>query len=309
MKRKVIYLIVFTLLVIGTTIYLSIGFNYQISFRSSQSTLTLYEYARDWQMWRPARDSAVVNLRLTPASNTPSLLQRIELSPDSVYEYEWAFERVSDSLTHVRVRIGDVKHFWYQKWSVMFGMNEFVERHLSIVKKLKKEFEVNQSGYRTSAVSIDTVPSYRYMYLSASSTVEGKAKAMMKETSHAMNFINKNDLRMNSSPFLYIKSWDREKDSIHFDFCFPIAKDTTLVHPEFKIGFLEKQTALSLTFNGNYSISNIGWYTLIDYANQHEVDVEYTPIEFFKNDPHSFGDPMSWEARVYLPLLSAESAE
>ena len=63
-----------------------------------------------------------------------------------------------------------------------------------------------------------------------------------------------------------------------------------------------EKRALKTIFNGNYKISDRAWFSIIDYASTKGVEIEQLPVEIFRNDPHSGGNPLEWEAEVYMPI-------
>ena len=112
-----------------------------------------------------------------------------------------------------------------------------------------------------------------------------------------------NDIGLNGKPFIEIMDWDMEKDSIHYNFCYPIIKTDSLPsHKLIKYKQFNGKKALKAIYNGNYITSDRAWYALIDYANKENIEIEYRPVEIFYNNPNMGGNELSWKAEIFLPI-------
>ncbi len=61
---------------------------------------------------------------------------------------------------------------------------------------------------------------------------------MMRDFPILDPFLVDNGVEFNGKPFLEILEWDRENDSIEFNFCYPIIKNDSLPqHPELDMAF------------------------------------------------------------------------
>ena len=98
-------------------------------------------------------------------------------------------------------------------------------------------------------------------------------------------------------------------DSYHwdfnFDFCFPIDSVSARPEdPEVRLKTLKSERYLKAIFNGNYRISQQGWYSLFDYAQRNNIALGSEIIEIYRNDPHEGGDSMQWVAELLIPILN-----
>ena len=64
----------------------------------------------------------------------------------------------------------------------------------------------------------------------------------------------------------------------------------------------KEQKMLKAIFNGNYRISHIGWYYLLDHAERNNLTINPLPTEIFLNDPHEGGNSIEWNAHILVPL-------
>ncbi len=166
-------------------------------------------------------------------------------------------------------------------------------------KKLKqhiKNFRVTIKG------ESELKPTY-CAYVPIKSTQVGKASGMMKNYSLLSTILVKNKVELNGKPFVEITHWDMEKDSIHYNFCYPIIKNDSLPeHQLIKYKQLEGKKALKAVYNGNYITSDRAWYALIDHAKNNNIEIEKKPVEIFYNNPNMGGDALQWKAEIYLPV-------
>ena len=98
-----------------------------------------------------------------------------------------------------------------------------------------------------------------------------------------------------------------EKDSINYNFCFPIIKSDSLPkHHLISYKQQESVKALKATYNGNYITSDRAWYALLEHAERNAIKVSETPIEVFYNNPNFGGDELQWNAEIFMPLIDQE---
>ena len=104
----------------------------------------------------------------------------------------------------------------------------------------------------------------------------------------------------------FINSYDFFCWILSFDFCFPIDSLASRPnHPKVQFGILSPKRYLKTIFNGNYRISQQGWYTLMDYAHRNDIELGTDLIEIYRNDPHQGGDSMEWVAEILMPIIDS----
>ena len=141
--------------------------------------------------------------------------------------------------------------------------------------------------------------------LGLKSTTGGKARAMISNVAELNQFVRQNNLVLNGNPFVVVHDWNELKDSINFDFCFPITRTEAVPeHPEIKLKTVEGMDAVKTDFYGNYRITDITWYNLDEEANKLGYRSNHELIEVYHNDPHSGGNELEWKAEIYLGIES-----
>lgn len=276
------------------------SYNYRISFITKDPAGLVYSNLLAWQAVKNMEDSSSVSIQ----ERVPfeSLTQQLSIK-DSLFEYRWKIEPETDSTTRVTAYVTDLNNRWIQNLYTPVYKNEFVKRNLSVVQDLGEEWINYRDRYRVGAVEEAAVESRYCAYLTVETTTSQKARTMITNIADVMGYINTNALELVGDPFLQVTKWDRATDSISFDFCFPIKRTDSL--PASKVVKFKEVAAfngIKTIFNGNYSISDKSWYWLIRHANNNNLEVDYLPFEIYKNDPHMGGDPLQWDAEVYLPL-------
>ena len=141
------------------------------------------------------------------------------------------------------------------------------------------------------------------VYINLKSTPRGKARAMMSNVTELNQFVRQNNLELDGNPFLVVHDWNEFKDSISFDFCFPITQtDAVPEHPKIKFMTVESMDAIKTDFYGNYSITDITWYNLAEEAKKQGYRSNNKLIEVYFNDPHSGGNELEWKAEIYMGI-------
>jgi len=127
---------------------------------------------------------------------------------------------------------------------------------------------------------------------------------MRDNISVVMGFLKANDIPLAGDPFLEITNWERDTDSIDFEFCFPIKRTDSMPSPPDAIRFRSTRelAGIKATYKGNYRDSYKAWYYLLERAEPDNREFVPHPVEVFLNDPHGGTDPLKWKAIIYLPL-------
>lgn len=273
--------------------------HYQISFTTRQPPGVVYQHIMDWPIYGK-KDSLAI--QWVSSERYTQILQEVGIK-DSLFQYTWDFKRIDDSLTKVTAHIRDLQHPWLQKLQVPFYKNNFVKNSIRNVKEVGTQLVKKQENFKVAKISDTLLPSTYCAYIKVRSSLKQKSKNMLSNIGIIMGYIKDNGIALNGDPFLEVTHWNMERDSIDFNFCFPIQKKDSLPdHPE----ILFKETipvhSLKAVYHGNYKISDNAWYYLLDYAERNHIKVEDKPLEIFLNDPHEGGNSLEWEAHILLPL-------
>jgi effector-binding domain-containing protein len=118
-------------------------------------------------------------------------------------------------------------------------------------------------------------------------------------------FLETNKIKIIGKPYLEIESWNLDKETISFNYCFPIDKKT----PVFKDANVKFKTipsvkGLKATYFGNFRTSDRAWFALLDYAKKRDFKLENKPLEHFLANPFNGGDELEWETKIIIPFAS-----
>ena len=183
----------------------------------------------------------------------------------------------------------------------------FEKRTISTVKDFHEKLNEHISKFRVKIIGKNELRSTYCAYVTIKTSQFGKAQGMMNDFPLLNTILADNGIKLNGRPFLEVTEWDKETDSIQFDFCYPIIKSDSLpVHPDLKYKQFNSRNALMAIYNGNYITSDRAWYALLDYARKNNIDITELPVEVFHNNPNMGGDALSWKTEVYMPLKNAD---
>jgi len=222
---------------------------------------------------------------------------------DSTHLYVWNITPINDSTSKIKVDVTDLEHSIKNRLLIPFSDTNFEKRSRNVVTDFIKSLNIHRKEFKVTIVEDEELPSTYCACVEHKTSQTGKAFGMMDSYPFLNSVLLNNDIELNGVPFIETTHWDMKKDSIAFNFCYPIIQKDSLpliknvIYKDF-IG----QKSLKAIYNGNYITSDRAWYALLDYAENNSVEVKATPIEFFFNNPNMGGDALRWRAEVFMPL-------
>jgi effector-binding domain-containing protein len=300
MKSSRILIISFLVIsILGIWYFIIKDYNYKITFKTKHIPGIVYNHILNWNDGESKTNPVVTNLKNTPFEEVNQELK----SGDTILNLNWEIRKEDDKTTIVTLKITDSEHSFNQNIQALFGKNFFIKKRIAKVKDLNKKIDEQSKLYKISLIEKAQSPSTNCACLPMESKVSDKAKAMVGNIAILSDYIKENNIELAGNPFSEITDWDMENDKIEFNFCFPLPNQMN--YPENnKILFREvtQRSALKAIFNGNYNMSHLAWYTILDYANTNDIGLEDSPIEVYLNDPHLGGNALEWSAEIYLPI-------
>lgn len=275
-------------------------YNYKVTFKTDKAPGIVYNHVLNWNNDESFNKVVVQTLNKTPFTK---IQQQLGLG-DTILKIDWEFERYDTKTTLVTAKIKDENHSFIQNIEVLYSKNNFVKRSIKAVQSVKNVVIEDSEKFKVSPVEEAEIPASHCVCSSIGSTIHEKALQMINYSDLPLTYIRNNHLKIIGHPFLEVTFWNFKEDFIKFDFCFPIERENN--YPDFNdimIRDIPSKRALKVKFNGNFSISDRAWFTIIDYANSNNIALNFNPIEIFKNDPHDGGNELTWEADVYLPIV------
>ena len=299
MVRKVV--VVISVLITGfLTYYFFVkSYDYLITIKAKTSVGTVNQSIK---LWNGNLDSAT----LLTQNTLNNLTQQITIN-DSIHLYDWNIKSLNDSSSVINVYIKDINNSFFNKITMPFGHTNFEKRVTRTVIDFSNKLTEHLSKIKVRVQGIASTPQTYCAYVSMTGLQIEKERGMMKNYTFLSNFLYEGHVEMNGTPFIEISRWNKEKDSINYNFCFPIIKSDSLPkHHLISYKQQESVKALKATYNGNYITSDRAWYALLEHAERNAIKVSETPIEVFYNNPNFGGDELQWNAEIFMPLIDQE---
>ncbi|WP_271768967.1 GyrI-like domain-containing protein [Aquimarina algiphila] len=294
MKKVVIVIVT---LLFGLTIwYLYIKkYDYEISFKANAAPGSIYDQVKNLRSIAKTND-------IREIYPYESLQQKIVIDKVPVI-LEWNFKSMADTITKVEVGIVSQDHSLENRLKVLIGSSKVIDSVKSNLIDLRKKIMNYTDSFMVVVDGESESPEMEYISVSSKTKRYRKANEMMRSNAFLYPKLTKNDIQKDGFPFVNIKNWDTEADSIYLDFGFPIKyRDSLPVGSGINVGKIKSKKALKATYHGNYRNSDEAWFVLLTYAKKNNILVEKTPLEIFYNNPMQGGDELEWKAEIFLPI-------
>jgi len=270
-------------------------YDYQFNFEVKSTVGAVNQSIKSW-------NSSLENQQPIKQISENELLQTMAFQ-DSIFTFHWKLSNKNDSIVKVSVGINEPDHQFMNRLLVPFSQPTFEKRAQKTTMKFFELLHKHLKETRVKIEGIENSPDSYAAYVSLKKLQVDKANGMMEYYSVLSNFIGDNHLEPNGPPFLEITAWDREKDSLSYNFCFPFKKGPEVKEtPLISIKHVPSKKGIKAIYNGNYITSDRAWYALERYAKKNDLPVEMLPLEVFFNNPNMGGDELNWKTEVFLPL-------
>ncbi|MCB7480002.1 GyrI-like domain-containing protein [Christiangramia sediminis] len=304
---KKLLFIVLILLFSGLGWYLFIKkYDYEFQMQLKYGPGVSYFEVSDWKNFSSTSKKTDINIVSRDPFNT--ITQKIEGGKTGDLELFWEFEKNNDSVTNVNLSVRSSKDQLANRWDIInpFVSSIYIDTLKQRMLGFKKRLNEVQQTYRVSLQNeITRSPDMNCIcHSSTNIPVKSKAQEMLATIGFLENYVLERDIKLTGAPFVKITKWDRESDLIDFDFCFPVnlAQD---IKPTPQIDFREMKsfTALKAVFNGNYRLSHLAWYDLLNKAEEQDLKTNALPLEIFYNNPKKEIESENWKTDVFLPII------
>ena len=249
--KKVVFVLV-PLLIAGLVWYLFLKpYDYLVTFKVRTFPGTINQSIKLW-------NSTLNDAQLIKQEGLNHLEQTIKFS-DSTYSYQWDITPITDSTSKVKVYVKDLDHSFQNKIEIPFFNTDFEKRTISTVREFNENLNEHIDKFRVKVIGKSELTSTYCAYVSVKTTQFGKAKGMMYNYPLLNTILANNGIELNGRPFIEVTEWDKETDSIYYDFCYPIIKSDSLPqHQDLKYKQFNSRNALKAIYNGNYITSGPG---------------------------------------------------
>lgn len=276
--------------------------DYIISFDVKAATGTVFQGVNDWTASQTANQKELYSLL---EKNNFDYIKKEMKKGQTHLQYTWEMGSINDSITSVNVGIKDMQNSIYNRLTVPFFNTEFKQEQIKKITDLKMGIDEHIKNFK---IKIDGEGSSKELfvaYISLKSVLQEKARNMIANDADITGFLYRNKIAIIESPYLEITNWDYETETIDFNYCFPIDKNTKIIADELvKFKTIPVVKGLKATYFGNFRTSDRAWFTLLDYAKKHDYKLQNKVLEHFMANPFNGGDELSWETTIIIPFES-----
>ena len=293
--KKFFYLLVFVLFGALLWYFFIKPHDYQVSMNVKTFPGTINQSIKYWS-------NTMDYSEITEQAGVLSLTQKLQFG-DSTHLYSWKIIPETDSTSTIKVYARDADNSFKNKLNIPFSDTDFEKRTRKSLVDFLKNLNAHITDFRVQIIGQEELKSKFCACTTQSTSQVAKAAGMMKDYPLLDGILAKNNVILKGRPILEITEWDRSKDSITFNFCYPIEKaDQLPQHKEITYREISGGNALKAIYNGNYITSDRAWYALLDYATKNDISLTGLPIEIFHNNPNMGNNEIEWKTEIFMPL-------
>ena len=298
-------------IIIGFSIFLSLFLvwylfiketDYCISFKVNAATGTVFQGIQEWsnaQAFKESERYVILEKR------NFDFIKQAMTKKDIQMEYIWDITYINDSVTKVNVGIKDLNHSLYNKLTAPFFSTLFKESQIKKITDFKKGLGEHLKNFKVKIEGEGVSEETFVAYINLKSVLQEKGQTMIANDAIITGFLFENDIKIIGRPYLEIMDLDLDKETIDFNYCFPVDKQTkNVVNNVVKFKTLPVVKGLKATYYGNFRTSDRAWFALMDYAKKHNLKLENKVQEHFLSNPFNGGEEMQWETKIIIPFTS-----
>jgi effector-binding domain-containing protein len=274
--------------------------DYCISFKVKAATGTIFQGVNDWSETRLASDSE--NYVILEKKNFSFIKQ--EMKKDKMaMEYTWDINSVNDSVTSVSVGIKELNSSIYNRLTAPFFSTNFKKTQIQKITDFRNGLNKHTENFKIKIDGEGASEEVFVAYLNLQSVLQEKAQTMIRNDAVITGFLQQNNIKIVGKPYVEIQNWNLDKETLDFNYCFPVDKNTKLIENDVvKFKTIPASKGLQATYFGNFRTSDRAWFAILDYAKSHNLKLTNKPLEHFLANPFNGGDELTWETKVIIPF-------
>lgn len=299
--RKKIIIVLSVLFSLSLVWYLFIKeSDYCISFKVNTATGTVFQGIQEWSAIQHQKHNE--NYTILEKRNFDFIKHEMKKG-NTQFEYTWDIKSINDSVTKVSVGIKELNHGLYNKLTAPFFDTSFKKEQIKKITDFKKGLSEHIKNFKVKIEGEGTSEETFVAYISLKSVLQEKAQNMIMSDAGITGFLFDNKIKIIGRPYVEIINWNLESETIDFNYCFPIDKDTKVIANEtVKFKTLPALKGLKATYYGNFRTSDRAWFTLLDYAKKNNIKLQKKVLEHFLANPFNGGDELKWETKIIIPF-------
>ena len=274
--------------------------DYIINFKAKAATRTIYQGIQDWAKIQSKKYNE--NYIIKEKQNFNFIKQEL-ISKEDTFTYAWKITSINDSVSQVSVAINEKNASIYNRITAPFYNTKFKQDQIQKIKDFKEGLNRHIATYKVKIDGVGTSDETFVAYINLKSVAQEKAQTMIMNDGKITGFLHKNAIKIIGKPYLEVLSWDENKETLNFNYCFPIEKNTKIIQDSLvKFKTIDAKKGLTATYFGNYRTSDRAWFSLIDYAKKHKYKLDKKPLEHFFANPFNGGNELEWKTKIIIPF-------
>lgn len=302
MNRKIKWsIIVISIALLGWYFLLKQS-DYIISFKATTATGTISQGIQEWA----SNQYKVGGEVATVLEKKGYEYLKIELSKGThKVIYDWEIIPLNDSVSEVNVGINELGHSLYNRLTVPFIDTSFKKEQIAKVTDFKNGLEQHLKAFKVKIEGEGSSKAEFVAFIKLTSIMSEKAQTMIGNDADITGYLQSNNIKIIGHPYVEVVNWDKEKEIVEFNYCFPVSKNVTQV-PDSKVKFkmIPALKGLKAIYYGNFRTSDRAWFAILDYAKRNNIQLENKVLENFLANPFNGGNELEWQTKIIIPFAS-----
>ena len=302
MKKKnfiVFFISVFILMLLGWYLFIKES-DYCVSFEVKTATGTVFQGINEWASIQSKRHKE--NYTVVEKKDFDFIKQEMKKG-NSKFEYVWDMESINDSITKVSVRIKEPNHSFYNRLTAPFWKTKFKTQQIEKIKNFKAGLENHIKNFKIEIDGEGSSEETFVAYISLKSVLQEKSQNIIGDDPSLTAFLFENHIKIMGRPYVEIVKWDLDKETLDFNYCFPVDKNAKIVGNSFvKFKKIAALKGLKATYFGDYRTSDRAWFALLDYAKKNGYKIRNAPLEHLLTNPYDGEDKRKWKTEIIIPF-------
>lgn len=276
--------------------------DYTITFTAKAASGTVFQGIQEWSTIQ--RQKRKEHFTVVEKNNFDFLKQQMTVG-DTTYTYVWEITPLNDSVSKVSVGINEIGKSWYNKITAPFWPTKFKTEQIRKVKDLREGLNEHLKNLKVRIDGEGTSKPVYVAYIQLKSVLQEKAQTMIGNDAAITGFLYTHKIKIVDRPYVEIVDWDLDKETIVFNYCFPIDPLTkTIADANVKFKTIPALKGLKATYYGNFRTSDRAWFALMDYAKKNDLKIKNIALEHFLANPFNGGNELEWETQIIMPYAS-----
>ena len=276
--------------------------DYTITFTAKAASGTVFQGIQEWSTIQ--RQKRKEHFTVVEKNNFDFLKQQMTVG-DTTYTYVWEITPLNDSVSKVSVGINEIGKSWYNKITAPFWPTKFKTEQIRKVKDLREGLNEHLKNLKVRIDGEGTSKPVYVAYIQLKSALQEKAQTMIGNDAAITGFLYTHKIKIVDRPYVEIVDWDLDKETIVFNYCFPIDPLTkAIADANVKFKTIPSLKGIKATYYGNFRTSDRAWFALMDYAKKNDLKIKNIAFEHFLANPFNGGEELEWETQIIMPYAS-----